>query len=338
MTSRSTKLPMSHDDSWIGARLSPIAFDDEDDDNAVVAPYRQALSDSVLNERSALLGNTKPMDRSKIHPLWDEEVPLLQQSLYREERAAGNYHWGTLVCSISGIHLLAMGIHDLYLWYISFRQGYDVDVESWSLPFIAPSRIVLRRFGAFVPYSVFAYKQWWRMATAVFISTSVVEWILIFWSWKTLRDGGARPTRVWCFLYFLCAFTGYLWMMAFDLSGVGGAASWGTSGILCAAGGAKPRQRFILFLLAIAMIILALFAPTNSVMGTIGSSFFGWCFFGLGWQRVVSKFDKGVAKPKGLVRLLSGLALLMLWILPVLFTAFRVPLDELILSRSDRKV
>lgn len=330
VTNRSEKLPVNHDTSWIGARLSPIAFDDDDDhdDDQIIAPYKQALifNDSMMNERSTLLSHIKPTDRSKIHPMWDEESPLVaqQHSLYAENKRTGAY-WGTIVWALSGIHLLAMGIHDVYLTYISYRQGIEVDIERWSLPWLSPSRIVLQRFGALVPYKALVDNQWWRMVSSIFMATSVAEWLLVFLSWRALRKGGARPTKVWSVLFLLSVFTGQLWMMAFDQFGVGGGAAWGTSGVMCAAGGAKPQQRFLLFMAAIGMVVLSLLEPNNSVVGTIGASFFGWSFYGLGWSRVVSKQDKGTVKPKGMIRLLSGLALLKLWVLPMLFVAFKDP-------------
>jgi hypothetical protein len=326
---KSERLPADHDTSWIGARLSPIAFDEDDEDK--IAPYKQVL----VNERSALLGNIKPGDRSKIHPLWDDGNPLLLQSMYTEDQTRGLFHWGTVVWVLSGAHLLSMAIHDFYFWYLSYRQGIEIDVERWSLPWLSPSTVVLQRFGAFLPYRAIVYGQWWRMLTSVFMSTSVMEWLLVIWSWRALRWGGARPTRKWCYVYLLSVFTGQIWMMAFDLSGVAGAAAWGSSGVICAAGGAKPRQRFLLFMTAIAMVVVSLLEPTNSVMGTIGGSFFGWAYYGLGWSRVVSKMDKGTVKPKGMTRLLSGLALLKLWVVPLLFVAFREPIDPAILSRHQ---
>lgn len=328
VTNRSEQLPVNHDNSWIGARLSPIAFDDEDDDK--IAPYKQALifNDSMLNERSALLPYIKPNDRSKIHPMWDEESPLLQQSMYAENQRTGAY-WGTIVWFLSGIHLLAMGIHDGYLAYISYRQGLDIDVERWSLPWLSPSRIVLQRFGAFLPYKVLVDNQWWRMVTSIFLPTSAAEWLLVYCSWRTLRMGGARPTKVWALLFLLSVFTGQIWMMAFDQYAIGGGAAWGSSGVMCAAGGAKPQQRFLLFMMAIGMVILSLLEPNNSVIGAVGGSFFGWSYYGLGWSRVVSRQDKDTVKPKGFVRLLSGLALLKLWVIPMLFVAFKDPAAQI---------
>jgi hypothetical protein len=324
---RSDRLPVSHDTSWIGARVSPIAFDEEDEEK--LAPYKQALNDSMANERSALLGIIKRGDRSKIHPMWDDGNPLLFQTTDTDDRLRGFYHWGNVVLVISGSHLLAMAIHDFYVAYLSYRLGYDVDVERWSLPWLYPSTASLQRFGAFMPYQALEHAQWWRMLTSTFMSTSVAQWLLVLWSWRALQWGGARPTRKWCYLYLLAVFTGQIWMMAFDFYGIAGAATWGSSGVICAAGGARPKQRFMLFITAIVIIILSLVEPTNSVVGTIGGSFFGWTFYGLGWSSVVSKMDKGTVKPKGMLRLLSGLALLKLWVVPVLFVAFRAPQSTL---------
>ena len=103
-TRRNERLPISNDTSWIGARLSPIAFDEDDEDK--LAPYKQALNDSIANERSALLRPVKRSDRSKIHPMWDDGDPLLLQTMISENQTRGLIHWGTVVGVLSGLQLL----------------------------------------------------------------------------------------------------------------------------------------------------------------------------------------------------------------------------------------
>jgi hypothetical protein len=196
-TRRNERLPISNDTSWIGARLSPIAFDEDDEEK--LAPYKQALNDSIANERSALLRPVKRSDLSKLHPLWDDGNPLLLQTMVSENQTRGIFHWGAVVGVLSGLQLLAIALHDFYLCYLSYRLGYEVDVERWSLPWLSPSNAVLQRFGAFMPYQMLEYGQWWRMLTSAFMSTSVTEWLIVLWSWRALLWGGAKPTRKWVF-------------------------------------------------------------------------------------------------------------------------------------------
>lgn len=122
-------------------------------------------------------------------------------------------------------------------------------------------------------------------------------------------------------------------MMAFDSSGqTGGGAVWGTCGVICAVGGAKPGLRFILFLTAIVSVFVSLLAPTNSVMGAISGSFFGWSFYGLGWSPVVSKNDKDAVKPTRLTQAISCFVLIKLWAMPIIFMAFRDPVITLMIG------
>merc|ERR1711971_36044 len=112
--------------------------------------------------------------------------------------------------------------------------------------------------------------------------SSVFEWVLVLWSWTSLQRHGSRPTKRWILLYSLSMVTGQLWMLAWDQRGVCGCASWGTSGVLCASGVAKPSRRFTLFMTTILFVILSLLQqPCSSILGIIGSSFFGWAFYGV---------------------------------------------------------
>ena len=52
--------------------------------------------------------------------------------------------------------------------------------------------------------------------------------------------------------------------------GVSGCASWGTCGVLCAIGVSQPHRRFILFLTAIALVLLDLAQPYSSAFGALG--------------------------------------------------------------------
>jgi len=304
--------------------MSPIAFDEEEeDDRQHTAPYQQALHDSMgmehsfsRNERSALLS------AKVIQPLRDGPPPRLQTK--RRPRLKSTCDWGVLVCATAGIHLASIALHDLYLLYLSHRLGYSSDVEHWNLPWLSPSKPVLSRFGAFVPCRLLFQRQWWRMLTCALTCTSVVEWITILGDWYIIRFGGITAMNMSCWIYLLSVLTGQIWMMAWDVNGLSGCATWGTCGVLSASSCATPRQRFLLLSASTAMLVLALFQPTNSFVGTMGATFFGWAFCG-----VMTGIDKddGI-EPRGPMRFLFAFIVLTLWIVPLLCIAFREPVTE----------
>jgi hypothetical protein len=326
---RSETLAADLNSSWIGARMSPIAFDEEEeDDRLLTAPYHQALRESIensfmLNERSALLVN------KQIHPLWDEPPPRVQiKERQRKDLLLlkSCCDWGTLVCATAAIHLACIALHDCYLVYISYRLGYDISVERWSLLWLSPSKAVLSRFGAFVPYRLLMNREWWRMLTSALTCSSVVELMSVVGAWGVMRMGGTTATCMCCWIYLLSVLTGQIWMMAWDTSGISGCAAWGTCGVLSASSGAKPRQRIMLLVASTVLSVLALLEPHNSYFGTIGATLFGWAFYGVGWSRVVSKKDRdAVAAPTGLARFFCGVIVLSLWIVPLLWIAFCRP-------------
>ena len=110
-------------------------------------------------------------------------------------------------------------------------------------------------------------------------------------------------------------------MAAFDrFESVSGTASWGTSGILCAMGMARPDRRFVLFLSVILSVIASVIQPTSSVYGEIGGSFFGWAFnsVGLALSRVPEPKKDDDGKEKEL-NLFAALVLVGLWVLPIAY-------------------
>lgn len=193
----SFQLPINHDSSWIGARLSPIAFHDGNEERKT-AKDRRTIDYSSATERSSLLGKKSNPDR--LH-LWNDLNTSMQQSV-RSSGIVNVFQFINLVWLAAGFELLCMAMHDLYLFYLSYRQGSEIDVEKWTLPWISPSPITLQRFGAFIPYRVIVEYQLWRFLTSTLISTSFVEWILVLWSWKALH-WKARPTKVWSHIYIL---------------------------------------------------------------------------------------------------------------------------------------
>lgn len=312
--------------------MSPIAFDEEEeDDRLLTAPYHQALRESrensfMLNEKSVLLVN------QQIHPLWDE-APRRVQVIQRQPKdlllLTSCCDWGTLVCFIAAINLACIAIHDCYLAYISYRLGYDIDVERWSIFWLSPSKTVFRRFGAFVPYRLLRNREWWRMITSSLICSSGVELISIVGAWSVIRISGTTPKYMWCWIYLLSVLTGQMWMMAWDTSGISGCALWGTCGVLSASSGAEPRTRIMLLVASSVISVIALLEPHNSYLGTIGATLFGLAFYGAGWSRVVSKRDRDTrAALTGLARFACGVIVLSLWVVPLLWIAFCRPISK----------
>jgi hypothetical protein len=307
-------LPRLQDTSWLGARVSPIPSLDEDEENDLVtAPYRNALQNSGLTERSSLLGGRRQM-KSTIHPLWDPPPPTPQ--LGRRQRQPSRFAYTVIVAT--GIHLACVGLHDGYMWYLSYRRGIEPKYSlSWNLPWLGPSSRTLSRFGAFVPLRVLQ-GDYWRSVTALTATTSVVEWALIAWTWG--RELRTTDTSGWPLLFLLSCITGQLWMTAFHENGISGCASWGTGGVACAMGVSWPNRRFDLFLCAIALVLVNLFQPYSSVYGAIGGSFFGWCCYGVSF---VAQDKGGKKKTRGCVNWMAAIAVIKLWTIPIVYLVWK---------------
>lgn len=261
--------------------MSPIGFNDDeetDDEELIIAPYRQALmNDSFATERSSLLERRKGAPSARIHPLWDEKSQNKLSNKSSETTivsAVGNF-----VCAISGVHLSCIALHDVYLWYISFRLGYESSISMWRLPLLAPSNQVLARFGALLPQRVILDGQWWRLASSAFVVTSVVEFFVVLGAWQTIPHHGPTATRIGS-IYLGSFLVGQLWMFAFDSYGISGGVSWGTCGILCAASVGKGRALYLAILIVL-FVGISLVGP-GSASGTIGSMLFG---AGISWVR-----------------------------------------------------
>lgn len=286
-------LPALQDNSWIGARVSPIPDDmDEDgeEDANHVALYRDALHHSqnsassthrflVANERTNLLGK----NHQNIHPLWEQPQTRRRSSL--SSSISSNSSNGLWLVSIlvgsSAILLCCMALHDFYVWYLAFRRGIEpLYSVAWHTPYLGPSARTLSRFGVLQTSNV----QYWRFLTSFFVSTSTTEWIILAWAWTTLRKLGPRqgPSVSWVLIILiLSTATGQLWMMAFAQSGeISGSASWAMCGILCALGVPHRALRFHLFLSTILLVLINQLQPTSSVWGAIGASFWAWSLAG----------------------------------------------------------
>lgn len=329
-------LQANKDSSWIGARMSPVAFDDDDvsnEDREVIAPYHKALKESIdssfsnesVTERTALLGRrryaTRSKPRSKPHPVWGNEDLLIGDGKtatgsHASKNSSPRYSWDIILCALSGFHLSCMALHDLYVWYLAYRSGHQSNKDlSWRLPWLSPSTSTLQRFGALIPMKV-VHGQPWRIISSIFMCTSLVEYVFMCLAWHTLRVGGSRPTSQWVGLYFMSTMTGQFWTIAWDPSGVSGGAVWGTCGVLCAAGAAKPTFRFVLLVISIALFFVSSIGATSSAMGAIGSSAFGWGYYGMGRDMMAA------LPPSRLIRRLSGIILVSLWMVPLLWIAF----------------
>jgi membrane associated rhomboid family serine protease len=364
-------LPRLHDNSWIGARVSPIAsFDQEDPDELATAPYRKALHDSLEasfvhvlpTERSSLLGNNKKHfdPRSNIHPLWDHKDSNNKNNYNSSNRRGilrrvftrtnwGTLYWGNVVLAVSGGILGCISVHDIYLWYLMYRRGIEPMYSiAWTMPWLSPSIRTLTRFGAFMPSRLLFFEsrgEYWRIGSSMFLSTSILEWLLIVWAWIALQQSTITPTTtsgsfsaslLWALLYIVSILTGQLWMTAFHKDDeIAGCVSWGTCGILCAMGVSRPERRFFFFCTVIALVVLELMQPTGSVFGAIGGSFFGWAFSGVGLWWTPNSSSKaqqqqdgkdGIAKSMHAARIrksclhwFSTIVLIILWVVPILF-------------------
>jgi hypothetical protein len=326
-TPEQDSLPRLQDTSWIGARVSPIPSLDEDEEanDLVTAPYRKALKTNlVVGERSSLLGQ---QGSSTLHPLWGggPSHPRQHQQQTKSRKSKKSSPFASLVVGISGIYLGCIALHDAYLWYLSYRRGVEPKYPlAWYLPWLSPSARILMRFGAFSP-ARFAEGQYWRPITSLAMSTSVAEWLLMIWAWwwelrRIHNHSGSQ--HVW--LYLISAATGQLWMAAFHSNGISGCASWGTCGVLCAMGVSRPDRRFVLFLTAIALVIINLLQPTSSSFGAIGASFFGWSLYGVGLPPAVTLLeDNGGGKckrqPWGCLNWLAAVVVVKLWLIPIFF-------------------
>lgn len=327
-------LPRLQDTSWIGARVSPIpSYDDDEENDHVTARYRKALNDSSsafmgATESTSLLRNFTKANKNKnwsLHPLWDPQQDPLLIEQKRMARASPTYRLGMLVVCSTAIFLAIVGLHDGYLRYLSFRQGVELKYAlAWRWPWLSPTNRTLLRFGAFYPQYLVQQGDYWRIVTSWFATTSLVEWLLTAWGWWCVQYISTGMI-IWP-LYILCCATGQLWMAAFHFQGISGCASWGTSGVLCAIGVARPDRRFVLFLSAIASVLLSLLEPASSVYGAIGAIFFGWSFNSVGLtlhgpSGADHNKDDDHGK-KSELNLFAAVVVVGLWVLPILYVLY----------------
>lgn len=340
-TSEPGSLPRLHDTSWIGARLSPIrSFDNDDDEhsNSSVddeengyhkSSIKVALQydDPTLSKRNLsnnhYLHHQYPSEHSTLlqpppnirstatsfHPRYTAEIPLSTTSSWLFPSRIRLKGFGVRICSLSLVHLIIM-------LYCSWRSGHSAaEVETTERPWYSiffpyvwwrPNDDTLMRLGAFSSSSIIMSQSYWRMATAIFMSTSMGEWTIVCFVWsfvlsstqqqeqkrKLSRSLQYSQTQIFV-IYLTSVVTGELWTLAWDDSAIvrytirgeedgrsgalTGCISWGTCGVLCATGILQPHRRLALFSCAILLTAGAWFQqPYNCLLGTLGGSYFGW--------------------------------------------------------------
>ena len=81
-----------------------------------------------------------------------------------------------------------MGIHDIYLKYISLRRNIDppYGLGWYIIPWMGPSIRSMIRFGAFYPIQILTTgrRVYWRFITSsIWATSSIVEWFVLLIAW-----------------------------------------------------------------------------------------------------------------------------------------------------------
>lgn len=305
-------LPSLHDQSWIGARMSPIDKAMDDDHGQSQHPPPPFLS---LNQQHAPSAGHQRQEYPAfgIHPL-QATAPLKSPAHKFANRQAWRTTWGSwgaVLVPIAGFFLLGMGILDAYVGRI---DGFAGD-RAWSLPWGQPSLEASTVGGGLIPNLVLQVdtdddhafrRSYWRFLSSGLQCNSVVEWLLIMLGWFVC----ARPsiytlsTPMVGTIYTICTLTGQSWMLAVwwltqqpgnskaDIL-VAHCAAWGTCGVLCFVGMLRPKRRLGCFLICIGLVVLSLLQalwcmnaseqvrnPLPLVAGCTASAFVGWLLYG----------------------------------------------------------
>ena len=331
-------LPRTHDTSWIGARQSPIpSFDKEEDEeeedeeeNRATEVYHRALHESLqaapfVNERTSLLHHRRTAAvqarQAPIHPLWDGATP--EERLLRDQKTSCLILWGDFLVLISGIHLVATSVYEVYQW----RTEPDSGLELTWMSIIEPrTSQTLLFFGGLDAEKVILNSEYWRLLSSLLICPSLLNWLLVFVGWMLVYHARRHHTLLsrlsWFGTWFGSAFVGLLWMMAWDLRirPVVGCCLWGTGGVLTSIGIHRPEERWRYFALCILAVVLTWWEqPCNSVYGVLGATFWGWSL-GVMTRSTQSLAEKGHG-PSGLSFVGIG-AVISIMLAPVLSIAF----------------
>ena len=241
-----TKLPQSHDTSWIGARMSPIHFD-EDDDEPFVRPQDTSSAFVVLNQ-------------SSIHPLWDP--PL--QSQQPAEKARRPCRFAHILLSISTSLWTTWATLDV-LAIKHFGLTPQTTTATWKTTWIHTDiwNTLLYGTGGRLLSLLTAISLWDLFLAAL-------AWYLIAWASNKQQWYTHAGT------YLSAATVGQLWAPT-----ARGALLWGTGGVLCALGIHQPRTRVWLFGMTIWLVLWSLAeAPYGDPTGMVLGSVWGWALAG----------------------------------------------------------
>lgn len=384
-------LPSLQDKSWIGARMSPIHSNDDDDNTAsrngnnnIGADFDPYATNFPSRQPSGFVSLSQQHVPSAgharteyppfgIHPLQPTKWPLSPPG--RSNNAAIPWlsrcqNVGTFVCGLSGLSLLGMGIYDLYYYYYfstatSTNQHPPLWDTKWTLPYGQPSGEAKIILGGLVPNSILFQSQYWRLITSALQCNSILEWLCLLLAWFVCQRQSIHPIS-WATIltvHTLSTVAGQLWMLAIWLLGSDGlvknmyrdnsqqgtlvthCAAWGTCGVLCFVGMARPNRRFCCFMICIALVVLSLLqhlTQINSlpvVVGCTASSFVGWTLFGsqlipspnTTTLRLAQKPDNfsipiltgpPQSQIHSTVRLCCGAVVMILWVLPLLILAY----------------
>ena len=333
------RLPPLHDTSWIGARLSPIrSFDNDHEDDDSLEQIATALkyNDHMpVNEKTVLL---RPMQGGvTFHPRYTEPPPSTTKSLCWTPKIPHPFGAGRLVCALSGAFLIAQITESLWrieqpadmedLSYMALLVMYLHNLSTW---FWQPAMGDDYVWTHFALSTSTPHASYWCMATSLFMATTIGEWLLVYMAWTILGcNHRLLSNRQLIFLFVTSAFTGQLWMLAWEPNPavLTGCLSWGTCGVLCGAGIVQPYKRFLYFMVAIGLTANAcLQRPYNSVLGTLGGSYFGWALAAAGLVApehvTIPIRTVELTHEQQLHQWRCATAAIFMWVLPVLWIAF----------------
>ena len=176
-----------------------------------------------------------------IHPLQSQESRrMMQEQLERTHQR--HTFWrsgGPLLCLVSGLFLVGMGIYDAYGSYLggggTNNNNNNNNNHAWSLPWgqpgpatsvlwggLTPSMLLLddsnRASGTTTSWATLAsyLTSYGRLVSSAVQSNSVVEWLLVALAWFVCqRPSVHQITRTTLgSVYWISVLTGQLWMLA----------------------------------------------------------------------------------------------------------------------------
>ena len=283
----------------------------DDEDDILIAPYRRPLRDRpFVTERSSLLRGTPPglstndppsttstpsgsyrtngtVNGNPIHPSWGQSDggPTDNSTASSGVRSTGG--WLDVVWIASGIQLVCVGVHDIFIGYLWYRLNKGTEPVGWQVPLFVPPEDSLLLFGAFSRTAIIDKNQWWRVPTSVFLSSSVAEWLLGLCAWTNLKHGTTWGSSG---VLILSAYIGFVlfgqaMILLFGIDATTGCVSFGTAGVLCVVGDGSTtyvtlqRSRVVSFLCSMGFLLLAVLAENDqghgSVVAVFGTSLLG---------------------------------------------------------------